>query len=83
MTAPAQRESHAARENPADGQSVTSRLAGPGAAIGVAAVLFALLDVSGQSFWQGLVINLAIFIILVVAVFRVGSAIEIDVVFID
>jgi branched-chain amino acid transport system permease protein len=31
------------------------------------AISFALLDASGQSFWQGLVINLAIFIILVVA----------------
>ncbi|MDQ6795463.1 MAG: branched-chain amino acid ABC transporter permease [Chloroflexota bacterium] len=31
------------------------------------AIAFALLDASGQSFWQGLVINLAIFIILVVA----------------
>ena len=44
-----------------------SRLAGPGLAVAVAAVLLALLDASGQSFWQGLVINLAIFIILVVA----------------
>ena len=31
------------------------------------AIAFALLDASGQSFWQGLVINLAMFIILVVA----------------
>jgi branched-chain amino acid transport system permease protein len=33
----------------------------------LAAVAFAVLDVSGQSFWQGLVINLAIFMILTVS----------------
>jgi len=43
------------------------RLAGPAVAIGAVSVGFALLDASGQAFWQGLVINLAIFIILVVA----------------
>jgi branched-chain amino acid transport system permease protein len=47
--------------------SSARRLAGPALAILAAAVLFALLEASGQAFWQGLVINLAIFIILVVA----------------
>ena len=45
----------------------TRRLAGPAAAIGAVAIVMALLDASGQAFWQGLVINLAIFVILVVA----------------
>ncbi len=43
------------------------RAVGPVGTVVVLAVLFALLDASGQAFWQGLVINLAIFIILVVA----------------
>jgi branched-chain amino acid transport system permease protein len=43
------------------------RLVGPVVAVIASTVLFTLLDVSGQAFWQGLVINLAIFIILVVA----------------
>ena len=47
--------------------STSRRLAGPASSILVVAVMFALLEVSGQAFWQGLVINLAIFIILVVA----------------
>ena len=43
------------------------RLVGPAVSIIAVAVVFALLDVLGQAFWQGLVINLAIFTILVVA----------------
>ena len=43
------------------------RRAGPAAVIAAIAAAFALLDASGQSFWQGLVINLAIFLILVLA----------------
>ena len=43
------------------------RLAGPGVAIVALAVAFALLDASRQAFWQGLVINLAIFVILTVS----------------
>jgi branched-chain amino acid transport system permease protein len=43
------------------------RLAGPAVTVLGLAIAFALLDASGQAFWQGLVINLAIFIILVVA----------------
>jgi branched-chain amino acid transport system permease protein len=43
------------------------RLAGPAVSVVALSVFFALLDASGQAFWQGLVINLAIFIILVVA----------------
>lgn len=43
------------------------RRAGPAAIIAAIAAAFALLDASGQSFWQGLVINLAIFLILVLA----------------
>jgi branched-chain amino acid transport system permease protein len=51
----------------ADHPATARRLAGPGVAILAVAILFTLLDASGQAFWQGLVINLAIFIILVVA----------------
>ena len=43
------------------------RIGGPAIAIAALTVVFAVLDASGQSFWQGIVINLAIFIILVVA----------------
>ena len=43
------------------------RLAGPALAIVVASVVLATLDLSGQAFWQGLVINLAIFTILAVS----------------
>jgi branched-chain amino acid transport system permease protein len=43
------------------------RAAGPIVTVAALAAVFALLDASGQSFWQGLVINLAIFTILVVA----------------
>jgi branched-chain amino acid transport system permease protein len=43
------------------------RLGGPMLVIALAAVALAVLDVSGQSFWQGLVINLAIFMILTVS----------------
>jgi branched-chain amino acid transport system permease protein len=43
------------------------RAAGPGVVIVVAAVALALLDATGQAFWQGLVINLAIFTILTVS----------------
>ena len=43
------------------------RAAGPGLVIVISSVALALLDLSGQSFWQGLVINLAIFIILTVS----------------
>ena len=43
------------------------RWAGPGAVILVAAIGLAILEASGQAFWQGLVINLAIFTILTVA----------------
>jgi branched-chain amino acid transport system permease protein len=43
------------------------RAAGPLLVIIVAAVGLAVLDLSGQSFWQGLVINLAIFMILTVS----------------
>ena len=68
MTAPAGAPDRADRApDGADRAGTASRLAGPGLAVAVAAILFALLDASGQSFWQGLVINLAIFIILVVA----------------
>ncbi|MGH2407016.1 MAG: branched-chain amino acid ABC transporter permease [Candidatus Limnocylindrales bacterium] len=42
-------------------------LAGPAMAVVAMSIVFALLDFSGQAFWQGLVINLAIFMILVVA----------------
>ena len=41
------------------------RVSGPLVVVLAPALLFALLDASGQSFWQGLAINLAIFIILV------------------
>ena len=67
MTAPAGAPDRADGADRADRAGTVSRLAGPGLAVAVAAILFALLDASGQSFWQGLVINLAIFIILVVA----------------
>jgi len=43
------------------------RAGGPLLVIALAAVALAVLDVSGQSFWQGLVINLAIFTILTVS----------------
>jgi branched-chain amino acid transport system permease protein len=43
------------------------RVGGPLLVIALAAVALAVLDVSGQSFWQGLVINLAIFMILTVS----------------
>jgi branched-chain amino acid transport system permease protein len=43
------------------------RWAGPGLAIVVAAIGLAGLEASGQAFWQGLVINLAIFTILTVS----------------
>ena len=43
------------------------RAAGPGVVIVVAAVALGLLDATGQAFWQGLVINLAIFTILTVS----------------
>jgi branched-chain amino acid transport system permease protein len=43
------------------------RAAGPLLAMAIAAVALALLDASGQSFWQGLAINLAIFMILTVS----------------
>jgi branched-chain amino acid transport system permease protein len=43
------------------------RAAGPGLVIVVAAVALAFLDATGQAFWQGLVINLAIFTILTVS----------------
>ena len=43
------------------------RAGGPLLVIALAAVALAVLDVSGQSFWQGLVINLAIFMILTVS----------------
>jgi branched-chain amino acid transport system permease protein len=43
------------------------RAAGPGIVIVAAAVALALLDATGQAFWQGLVINLAIFTILTVS----------------
>ena len=43
------------------------RVAGPLLVILLASVALALLDVSGQSFWQGLAINLAIFMILTVS----------------
>jgi branched-chain amino acid transport system permease protein len=48
---------------------VTGAPRGAAAALAVVglAIAFALLDASGQSFWQGIVINLAIFTILVVA----------------
>ena len=43
------------------------RAGGPLLVIALAAVALAVLDMSGQSFWQGLVINLAIFMILTVS----------------
>jgi branched-chain amino acid transport system permease protein len=43
------------------------RAAGPGLVIVVAAIALAVLDATGQAFWQGLVINLAIFTILTVS----------------
>jgi branched-chain amino acid transport system permease protein len=43
------------------------RAAGPGLVIVLSSVALALLDGSGQAFWQGLAINLAIFIILTVS----------------
>ena len=41
--------------------------AGPLVVIGLVSVLLAVLEASGQAFWQGLVINLGIFIILTVS----------------
>ena len=43
------------------------RAAGPGLVVVIASIVVALLDVSGQAFWQGLAINLAIFMILTVS----------------
>jgi branched-chain amino acid transport system permease protein len=43
------------------------RAAGPLLGIGILGIGLALLDASGQAFWQGLAINLALFIILTVA----------------
>ncbi len=43
------------------------RAAGPLLVIGLSSIAIALLDASGQSFWQGLVINLGLFIILTVS----------------
>jgi branched-chain amino acid transport system permease protein len=43
------------------------RAAGPLLVVAVSAIALAVLDASGQAFWQGLVINLAIFTILTVA----------------
>jgi branched-chain amino acid transport system permease protein len=43
------------------------RLLGPLAAIVVLAAVLALLEVSGQAFWQGLFVNIGIFVILVVS----------------
>ena len=43
------------------------RAAGPGLVIVLVSVGLALLDASGQAFWQGLVINLGIFMILTLA----------------
>jgi branched-chain amino acid transport system permease protein len=43
------------------------RAAGPLLVLVLSSIALALLDASGQSFWQGLVINLAIFIILTVS----------------
>ena len=43
------------------------RAAGPLLVIGLSSIALALLDVSGQAFWQGLVINLGLFIILTVS----------------
>ncbi len=43
------------------------RAAGPLLVIALASIALAVLDASGQSFWQGLVINLGLFIILTVS----------------
>ena len=43
------------------------RAAGPGLVIVLSAIALTILDGSGQAFWQGLAINLAIFIILTVS----------------
>jgi branched-chain amino acid transport system permease protein len=43
------------------------RAAGPGLVIVLSAVALTILDASGQAFWQGLAINLAIFMILTVS----------------
>ncbi|MFL5755281.1 MAG: branched-chain amino acid ABC transporter permease, partial [Chloroflexota bacterium] len=43
------------------------RAAGPLVAIGIGVIALALLEASGQAFWQGLAINLALFIVLTVA----------------
>ena len=43
------------------------RAAGPGLVIVLSAIALTILDASGQAFWQGLAINLAIFIILTVS----------------
>ena len=45
----------------------TRRAAGPLLVILLSSVALALLDASGQAFWQGLVINLGLFIILTVS----------------
>src|SRR6186713_866339 len=49
------------------GRSVPGRAAGPIAAILGLAILLVLLQVSGLAFWQGLVINLGIYLILVLS----------------
>jgi branched-chain amino acid transport system permease protein len=49
------------------GSPLLRRAAGPGLVIVLTSVVLAVLDVSGQSFWQGLAINLAIFMILTVS----------------
>ena len=43
------------------------RAAGPLLVIGLSSIAIAVLDASGQAFWQGLVINLGLFIILTVS----------------
>src|SRR4029078_2204367 len=43
------------------------RAAGPGLVIVLTSIALAVLDISGQSFWQGLAINLAIFMLLTVS----------------
>ncbi len=43
------------------------RAAGPLLVIGLSSIALAVLDASGQAFWQGLVINLGLFIILTVS----------------
>jgi branched-chain amino acid transport system permease protein len=47
--------------------SAARRRAGPAAAVVVLAAGLAFVEASGQAFWQGLIVNLAIFMILVLA----------------